>query len=496
MELENFIKQLEGLQASKKSNQIIPHIKNVKGFLSSLKRLSSMIGMKEFKNNIVSQIKYYFLNQVRLGKDKKNNDTHMFHTVLLGPPGSGKTTAAEILADIWMDLGLLKPDLTLKLQSSTTSSSLPFFPSQDIPVIQSEQYKKLVKEKELLVSLNSNVTRDLTDSKIKLTSITHELITEKKKVDNLREFFDSKKINITPEISKILHRKLISLESGYEYIIKKYIHTPNPFIPFVKQEDYESSDEEDKIYSKKQKLSEFEKVYDDDDNSSSGSFSSYGSTDVSKFIKLRRDDLVGKYIGHTAIKTREALMTGLGKVIFIDEAYELYNVTTDSSSDCFGMECLSAILNFMNEFSDRSIIIFAGYEDLLKKTIFRVQPGLERRIAWTFTLNAYNEEELVNIYEKQLSEKAWNLKDKDKVLKLFKEHKTSFKHGGGDTLRLAMYTKTVYSDICFELLIQNKEITSCITYDIVSKALNILKDTTDNQKTKDIFSSPPENMYV
>jgi hypothetical protein len=490
MELENFIKQLEDLHSSKKPNQIIPHIKNVKGFISSLKRLSSMIGMKDFKNNIVSQIKYYFLNQVRLGKDKKNNDSHMFHTVLLGPPGSGKTTAAEILADIWMDLGLLKQDITPKLQN------LPSLPFQDIPILQSEQYKNLLKEKETMVSLNSNITRELVDSKIKLTSITQELITEKKKIDNLREFFESKKIEITSEIGKILHRKLISLESGYEYIIKKYINKSIPFIPCVKPEDYESSDEEEKLHIKKPKLSEFEKLYDDDDNSSSGSFSSYGSTDVSKFIKLRRDDLVGKYIGHTAIKTREALMTGLGKVIFIDEAYELYNVTTDSSSDCFGMECLSSILNFMNEFSDRTIIIFAGYEDLLKKTIFRVQPGLERRIAWTFTLNAYNEEELVDIYEKQLSEKSWNLKDKDKILKLFKEHKTSFKHGGGDTLRLAMYTKTVYSDICFELLLQNKEITSCITYDIVSKALKILKDTTETQKIKDTFSCPPENMYV
>ena len=87
------------------------------------------------------------------------------------------------------------------------------------------------------------------------------------------------------------------------------------------------------------------------------------------------------------------------------------------------------------------------------------------------------------------------MKDKDKVLKLFKEHKKSFKHGGGDTLRLAMYTKTVYSDICFELLLQNKEINSCITYEIVSKALNILKDTTENQKDKETYTSPPENMY-
>jgi SpoVK/Ycf46/Vps4 family AAA+-type ATPase len=201
--------------------------------------------------------------------------------------------------------------------------------------------------------------------------------------------------------------------------------------------------------------------------------------------------LIGKYVGHTAIKTREALMTGLGKVIFLDEAYELYNVTSDSSSDSFGMECLSSILNFMNEFSDQTIIIFAGYEDLLKKTIFRVQPGLERRIAWTFTLNPYNETELVQIYEKQLQEKSWVLEDKDKILELFKLNKEFFKHGGGDTLRLTTYTKTIYSDVCFERLLQNKEIISTINYEIVNKAIEVLKES--NLQKKD--SKPPEGMY-
>jgi hypothetical protein len=468
MELNQFIVQIEDLIKSNKPNQIIPYIKNVKGFIESLKKLSCMIGMKDFKNNIVSQIKYYFLNQVRLSKDKTNVDTHMFHTVLLGPPGSGKTTAAEILADLWMDLGLLKQELSPK-------TSVLY----DSHIVFSETYKTLEKEKINLKISNDKLQKDLDDTKIKLSSIKTEIITEKDKIENIKDFIHQKKHEIDAKIHFILQKKLMSLESGYEFIVKKYANLENIMIPKISEEDYEYEDH----ITKKRKI---------EDNSS---VSSSSSSNIPKFIKLRRDDLIGKYIGHTAIKTREALMNGLGKVIFIDEAYELYNVTSDSTCDSFGMECLSAILNFMNEFSDKTIIIFAGYEDLLKKTIFRVQPGLERRIAWTFTLSAYSEEELVDIYEKQLSEKSWTLKDKDKILKLFKQHKKSFKHGGGDTLRLAMYTKTVYSDICFELLLQNKEINSCIGYEIVSKALDILKDTTENQKSKDGFGTPPESMY-
>jgi DNA polymerase III delta prime subunit len=473
MELNQFIVQIEDLIKSNKPNQIIPFIKNVKGFVESLKKLSSMIGMKDFKNNIVSQIKYYFLNQVRLSKDKTNIDTHMFHTVLLGPPGSGKTTAAEILADLWMDLGLLKQELSPK------TSNL-----YDSHIVFSETYKILEKEKIDLKFSNDKLQKNLNDTKIKLNSIKTEIITEKNKIENIKEYLQQKKNELDTKINFTLQKKLMALESGYEFIVKKYANLENIIIPRVLQEDYEIEDQ----ITKKRKL--------EDNSSVSSASSSSSSLSIPKFIKLRRDDLIGKYIGHTAIKTREALMNGLGKVIFIDEAYELYNVTSDSTCDSFGMECLSAILNFMNEFSDKTIIIFAGYEDLLKKTIFRVQPGLERRIAWTFTLSAYSEEELVDIYEKQLSEKSWILKDKEKILKLFKHHKKSFKHGGGDTLRLAMYTKTVYSDICFELLLQNKEINSCIGYEIVSKALDILKDTTENQKSKDGFGTPPENMYV
>ena len=72
-------------------------------------------------------------------------------------------------------------------------------------------------------------------------------------------------------------------------------------------------------------------------------------------------------------------------------------------------------MHFINEYSDKCIIIFAGYEDLLKKSIFKVQPGLERRIGWTFNINPYNHSELASIYEKQLREKSWNINENHKL---------------------------------------------------------------------------------
>jgi DNA polymerase III delta prime subunit len=455
MSLEEFITKIETLVKNGNPNQIIQHIKNVPGFLKSLKSLEKMIGMKDLKINIVSQIKYYLLNKVR---NVEGLDSHMFHTVLLGPPGSGKTTAAELLADIWMNLGVLKVEKIIPLSDGEMI--------METQIIRSEKYKELSRELDLLKGIFAVSEKDYNDNIFRLNSIKSIMFEEKEKLSNLEKYIKKNGKTFQKEVFNEITKKIESMNNTIDFLLSKYIPIPSIQIPAVSEEDYKE------ILDISMKTLTFDFV--------------------PKFIKLRRDDLIGKYLGHTAIKTREALMNGLGKVIFIDEAYELYN-SNDVGSDSFGMECLSAILNFMNEFSDRTIIIFAGYEDLLKKTIFRVQPGLERRIAWTFTLNSYNESELVQIYEKQLKEKNWLLEDKERIVDLFRKQKDSFKHGGGDTQRLAMYTKTVFSDICFEKLIHNEEITSKIDYGIVVKALQILKDTSENQKEKD--AKIPEGMY-
>lgn len=456
MSLEEFIVKIEDLIKNGKPNQIIQYIKNVPGFLKSLKSLEQMIGMKDLKVNIVSQIKYYLLNKVR---NVEGLDSHMFHTVLLGPPGSGKTTAAELLADIWMNLGVLKVEKIIPLVNGEIIT--------ETQIVRSEPYKELKREHELLKGIFAVSEKDYNDNIFRLNSIKSIMFEEKEKLNNLEKYIKKNNKNIQKELYNEVNKKIESMNNTIDLLLSKYIPSPSIQIPTVSEEDYK----EILDVSMKNLTFDF----------------------VPKFIKLRRDDLIGKYLGHTAIKTREALMNGLGKVIFIDEAYELYN-SNDAGTDSFGMECLSAILNFMNEFSDRTIIIFAGYEDLLKKTIFRVQPGLERRIAWTFTLNPYNESELVQIYEKQLKEKNWILEDKEKIIELFRKHKDSFKHGGGDTQRLAMYTKTVFSDVCFEKLLHNEEINSRIDYDIVMKALQILKETSENQKEKEL--KIPEGMYL
>jgi len=62
-----------------------------------------MIGMKEVKKIIFDQLIYYLQNL-----DDKNVD--MLHTVIVGPPGVGKTQLTYIIAKIYNKLGFLKTD--------------------------------------------------------------------------------------------------------------------------------------------------------------------------------------------------------------------------------------------------------------------------------------------------------------------------------------------------------------------------------------------------
>lgn len=118
-----------------------------------------------------------------------------------------------------------------------------------------------------------------------------------------------------------------------------------------------------------------------------------GYTETPEVVEVSRSDLVAGFIGQTAIKTQEVLASALGKVLFIDEAY---NLKKDSSVD-FGQECIDTILKFMEDNRGRITIVAAGYQREMKSFI-RSNPGFASRFPETLHLKSLNLDQIADVF--------------------------------------------------------------------------------------------------
>ncbi len=164
-----------------------------------------------------------------------------------------------------------------------------------------------------------------------------------------------------------------------------------------------------------------------------------------------RENFVAEYSGQTSIKTSNFLKQNLGKCIIIEEAYLLCH----SETDTYGMEAITVLNRFMDEHAESLIVIFTGYEDLLKNTIFKFQPGLKRRCQWIFNLKSYSPTGLSLIFTKQLNDLNWKISEDVNLIKFFEQNISYFPHFGGDTEKLSLQCKMIYSIDSFEDLLKN-----------------------------------------
>ncbi len=122
-------------------------------------------------------------------------------------------------------------------------------------------------------------------------------------------------------------------------------------------------------------------------------FYAFGLLDTPSVVEAHRADLVGEYLGATAIKTNELVDSALGGVLFIDEAYSLVN-EGDGQADRFGSEAVQALLTRAEDDRDNLIIILAGYERQMENFLGS-NPGLTSRFAIRVKFPGYTPAELL-----------------------------------------------------------------------------------------------------
>ena len=196
------------------------------------------------------------------------------------------------------------------------------------------------------------------------------------------------------------------------------------------------------------------------------------------FKSVSRSDLIGEYLGHTAVKTQKVIDECSGGVLFIDEAYSLGN---SEGRDSFSKECIDTLNRNLSEKRDMLCII-AGYKDQLDRCFFKYNEGLNRRFTFRYEILPYNYKELFEIFEKKVNADEWKLyynnidvdkeTEKDKILKLFEANISAFPNFGGDIETLLFKCKIFHSRQC---VLKNNEMRRVLTYDDIANGMELLK---------------------
>lgn len=92
-------------------------------------------------------------------------------------------------------------------------------------------------------------------------------------------------------------------------------------------------------------------------------------------VETSATDLIGSFVGQTGPKTVKQLERGLGKVLFVDEAYRL-------GQGHFAQEAIDELVDSITKpkFAGKMVIILAGYDNDMNN-LLRVNEGLSSRFA-------------------------------------------------------------------------------------------------------------------
>lgn len=134
-------------------------------------------------------------------------------------------------------------------------------------------------------------------------------------------------------------------------------------------------------------------------------FRALGLLEHGEVREVAREDLVGGYLGETAMKADRVVDEALGGILFVDEAYTL---APENPQDSFGSEAIATLVKRMEDDRGRFVLIVAGYEDEMRRFLGS-NPGLASRFPETIRFPDYAPDELERILALFVDEARYRL---------------------------------------------------------------------------------------
>ena len=189
-------------------------------------------------------------------------------------------------------------------------------------------------------------------------------------------------------------------------------------------------------------------------------------------VKVKRSDLIGKYLGHTALQTQTKINEAKGGILLIDEAYSLGN---PEQRDPFSKECIDTLNQALSENKQDFICIIAGYANALDTSFFSYNDGLRRRFPFKFDIKPYTSRELTLILEKKIKEPGnYDIQfESSELNKIIKKNFHYFKNQGGDMETLFLHIKINHNKRIF--LLPTGEKNKLFIYDIITSIEKFIK---------------------
>ncbi|WP_374212054.1 AAA family ATPase [Streptomyces sp. C10-9-1] len=162
-------------------------------------------------------------------------------------------------------------------------------------------------------------------------------------------------------------------------------------------------------------------------------------------VEAQRSDLVGEFLGQTAVKANELIDSALGGVLFVDEAYSLSN-SGYSKGDAYGDEALQVLLKRAEDNRDHLVVILAGYPEGMDR-LLGANPGLSSRFTTRVDFPSYRPLELTAIGSVLAAENddVWDEEAREELLSI-SGHVVG--QGWIDELGNGRFLRTLYEKSC------------------------------------------------